>query len=262
MAKPACSSYDFIYYKLKRSWLSLTVSGLVDTFLLAGTGEYYEKSLSLSQTVGDRRSEAIALYNLSLVYLEQLCLDVTEEYTTRYLMISRSIGNRLAEAYAPNILGSIRLQQGLYSEAEAMYQQGLKIAQENDWGVVVQLSRVTLGDLQLYRWLRERQPAWLEAAIQQYDQVLAIPHSNLGGECYAHLALAHHFASRREPALEALQLGLQHVDASAVMDHKWLELAAAAIDGQSLDTLRQWFDQHACYRACAFIDCLSDVQKP
>jgi tetratricopeptide (TPR) repeat protein len=142
---------------------------------LISAGECFEKSVSISRTIGYRRGEVIALHNLAGTYADQGRWEMAARCEEQYLAISRSTGNRLAEAYAPFTLLSIALEQGEYEKAEAFLQQGMQAAEQNGWLRLIDVGRQSLASLQFYRWCEHGGQALLQEVVTTLRELAQNP---------------------------------------------------------------------------------------
>ncbi len=221
---------------------------------LNSTCEYYEKALNISRVIGYRRGEVIALHNLASTYADQGRWEIAIQHEEQYLAISRVTGNRLAEAYAPLTLGAIAVEQGEFERADALLHQGLKIAEENGWPLLIELGQLSLVNLRFYRWFEQRDPAALQEVARQMKAFEQAPHSDQNGEFFATLSLAIYLAGDPKGARAVLRRARQKADASWVTDRVWLDYAEAVINRRSGEKALEWFRQRGFVRAVAFFE--------
>ena len=226
---------------------------------LVTTSEHYEKSLAISRSIGYRRGEAITLHNQAENFTDRGLLDLAIQYEEQYLALSRATGNRLAEAYAPSTLGVIAAEKGEYDQAETYIRHSLQIAEENGWPLLVEMGKLYLANLMLFRWFDQRNPEFLSQAMQQYEILESTPPTERHGEFYACLILVLFLSGHQKRATAMLKRVRQEASESWVTDRIWLDFAEAIVKHQPWDKPLSWFREHGFQRAVNFVEQVTRV---
>jgi len=220
---------------------------------LDAAADGYLRACEISQVIGDRRGEVIALYNLAGIYIDRGMLDQAIQYVEQYLALSRLTGNRLAEAYGPLTLSNVELERGDYDRSETFIHQAMQAAMQNGWPALVEASQTALAQIDLYRWLDERNPIFLERALKGFRASAAANPDEVEVEFYTLLILTKYFSGQADEAQTSLVRLRQHQDESWVSDRWWLELAENVLSGAPLDLVQEQFRSHGFVRADHFI---------
>ncbi|MBI2570456.1 MAG: tetratricopeptide repeat protein [Candidatus Schekmanbacteria bacterium] len=124
-------------------------------------------ALQDSQTIGNRRSEALALGSLSLVYRDQGRMETALALGDQALTIHREVGNRWGVAVILTNLAGLHHKQGRMVAAQEHYEQACAIFRQegNRWG-----EGVALGGLALLHC----DCGQLDTARALYEQTLSI----------------------------------------------------------------------------------------
>ena len=92
--------------------------------------DYYEKSLKISEEIGDKMGIAVVLNNMGLIFKASGDFNKTLDYYTKSLKIKEEIGDKEAIAVSLNNIGGIYLKQKNYAKALDFCSRSLKIAIE------------------------------------------------------------------------------------------------------------------------------------
>ncbi len=107
--------------------LGNTANRLAD---FAAAEEWYQRSLSLSRQIGDKRGESACLNNCALIQWELGDIKSAEEGFLNALDLYRELGSRLGEAKALNNLANAAADRGDYSASLQYLKQALQIHTE------------------------------------------------------------------------------------------------------------------------------------
>ncbi len=216
----------------------------------------FERSLELARSTGWLRREAITLHNLSLVLAELGEFDAAFAAETTYARLSLQVGNHAGKAEAPLVLAGVELARGRLPEAEAQLAVARKVAEQNAWDMLMTWGRALTGRLRLLRVKGGGDV--LEITKAKNDLMAAIEvleERNVGwteeldpGEVVGLYALALKWSGQAAAATEVIAHTLHRLPAENIVSRQQLEVARAAVTGQSLDATLQWFEQRGFVR--------------
>ena len=121
------------------------------------------------------------------------------------------------------------------------------------------MGKLSLANLSLYRLLEQPDPARLAQALQQYEDLENISHTDQPGEFYAALTLLLFMSGNQKRAEEVLARVRQESSESWVTDRIWLDFAEAVIHRQPWDQPLSWFREHGFQRAVNFVERVAHV---
>ncbi|MBL4752858.1 MAG: tetratricopeptide repeat protein [Flavobacteriales bacterium] len=101
--------------------------------------EYYNRSLTLGEELGDKMGIAISLNNIGIVYMDQGNYPKAIDYHTRSLTISEDIGDKIGVASSLNSIGIIYEKQG-----DDAHSQGNTILSKNKYASAIEFSTQAL----------------------------------------------------------------------------------------------------------------------
>ncbi len=92
--------------------------------------EHHRQALALRRTVGDRRGEAISLYNLSTVYHDSGDQEAARATLEQVCALTQRLGDRRLEGYGWVYLGLVLEYLGQFDASRAAYHKGLALRHE------------------------------------------------------------------------------------------------------------------------------------
>jgi tetratricopeptide (TPR) repeat protein len=106
--------------------------------------DYYTRSLTIREEIGDKKGIAYSLNNIGLIYSEQGDYASTIDYYTRSLTINEEIGDKKGIALSLNNIGIIYKQQGDYASALDYHTRSLEIKEElgDKKGIALSLNNI------------------------------------------------------------------------------------------------------------------------
>ncbi len=132
------------------SAVSLTIGHCHDSLgNEAAALEAYHRSIAISRTIGDRKTEAAVLNNVGTLYHNDHRLDEAAEHFRLSLAIKEELGNRREIAHSLLNLARIALEKKKTEEATGLYAQVAAIADEEEAPYLV--VNVLLGRLRIAR---------------------------------------------------------------------------------------------------------------
>ena len=218
---------------------------------LAEASSCYEQALKLGRSIGHRRIEVIGLYNLSLIYFDELNLDKAEQCLSEYLSISRLTGNHLAECYGPYVQGNIALQRGEYDKANSLIDSTLQIAQVKGWPRLVGIGRQFQDLVKFHRGVSLNSADDILSAVEALAEQEQAS-EGYDGETYACWAIGLTWLDRKPEAIQIIQAGRKKIADGNPQDEQWLNLAESYYLGDSLPPATDWFEQHGFIRVVQF----------
>ena len=91
---------------------------------------YYTKSLTIQEEIGDKKGVAKSLNNIGMIYMDQGDFAKAVDYFTKSLTINEEIGDKIGMAKSFNNIGIIYYVQGDYETATDYYTNSLTIEEE------------------------------------------------------------------------------------------------------------------------------------
>lgn len=95
-----------------------------------GGKQYYEQFLGISREIGDRWGEGQVVRNIADIFFSTYDYRGASKYFEEALQITREIGNRTIESSALVGMGNIYLEQAEFTKAKTLFEQSLNIARE------------------------------------------------------------------------------------------------------------------------------------
>ncbi|MBK8454334.1 MAG: tetratricopeptide repeat protein [Thiofilum sp.] len=124
---PICESSDL---KIKAEALGQTGKQNLHLGQFSAALDYLQRSLAITQEIGDKQGEGTTLNNLSQIYDARGDYSTALDYLQRSLAITQEIGNKQVEGTTLNNLSQIYDARGDYSTALDYLQRSLAIQQE------------------------------------------------------------------------------------------------------------------------------------
>ncbi|MFT3713400.1 MAG: AAA family ATPase [Archangium sp.] len=219
----------------------------------------FERSLELARSTGWLRREAITLHNLTLVLTEMDELELAATFESTYARLSVLVGNHAGKAEAPLVLAAVELARGKLKEADTLIQQARKVAEANGWNMLVAWSRALTGRLRLLKYKSggdvlevTKAKNDLLAAIEVFEEhSLAWTEEIDPGEVFAEYALALKWSGQSKQARDVIDKALSKLPKENVVSRQHLEVASAAVGGQSMDVALKWFEDNQFKRRAA-----------
>jgi predicted ATPase/DNA-binding SARP family transcriptional activator/Tfp pilus assembly protein PilF len=206
-----------------------------------GARTYYEQSLEIRRSLGDRGGIASCLNNLGIIIMEQGDFDGAQPYYEECLAICTEIGHQKGTAACLQNLGSIQLNQGNFDGAAEMYGRSLSIRRELGDSAGIARSLTNLGDVADVRKDHAAAGSLYQESLELRRELgdrLGIAHS-LTGVGKSALALGDHLKARTA-LLEGLAIMNEagHRTGIVVLLELFADLAAAGLDDSAELELR------------------------
>lgn len=111
--------------------------------------DLFERTLKLSEEIGDKQKIAVVSGNLGAMYQERGEYEKTTDLYKKFLRMSEEIGYKRGMGIASGNLGLVYYYQGEYEKTEVLYQKFLEISEEIGYKRGVGIANCNLGGLLL-----------------------------------------------------------------------------------------------------------------